>query len=271
MFKQLLSDNRIFGALVCVIVFVAGGLLYLNAVKRQAAQEPIKIYKPVAVETKPKPPPPGASANGHWHGDEWHDAPHEPQETAPAAPVVVTPAASAPRVKPFSNFTPDPNDDPVDAAYKRLEYIKNNPNEWGDFSPEALELMDEMTPMLPMEGEGENIIGYLEELSALRDPRSAEILLKYQLESGVSGRPVSDALVVMGPAVVPALIVRLEDLSSDSSLLRPMNLLDLIIAEHRSELGGIVEHIIIPKLEAIAKSNSPYSNAARHRVAELQQ
>ncbi len=23
-------------------------------------------------------PPPGASPNGHWHGDEWHDEPHEP-------------------------------------------------------------------------------------------------------------------------------------------------------------------------------------------------
>jgi hypothetical protein len=50
-----------------------------------------------------------------------------------------------------------------------------------------------------------------------------------------------------------------------------MNLLDPIIAEYRLELGGIVEHIIIPKLEAIAASNSPYSNAARRRVAELQQ
>ncbi len=25
-----------------------------------------------------KPPPPGAAHGGHWHGDEWHDAPHIP-------------------------------------------------------------------------------------------------------------------------------------------------------------------------------------------------
>ena len=24
-----------------------------------------------------RPPPPGASTNGHWHGDEWHDEPHD--------------------------------------------------------------------------------------------------------------------------------------------------------------------------------------------------
>ncbi len=24
-----------------------------------------------------KPPPPGAAPGGHWHGDEWHDTPHD--------------------------------------------------------------------------------------------------------------------------------------------------------------------------------------------------
>ena len=199
----------------------------------------------------------------HIHED---GTPHIGTHDAPAVAVPFQPSVPS-----FSNFTPDPNDDPVTTAYKRLEYIKNNPHEWGDLSPRTLELMDEMTPMLPMLGEGENIIAYLADLAALRDPRSAELLLTYQLDSGVSGRPVSDALVAMGPAAVPGLIVRLEDISSDSSLLRPMKLLDLIIAEHRADLGGIVEHIIIPKLAAIAASNSPYSNVALRRVAELQQ
>ena len=70
-----------------------------------------------------------------------------------------------------------------------------------------------MTPMPEppkVEGDGGDTIALLEELSALRDPRSAEILIKYQMESGIMGRPVTDALVAMGPASVPALVARLD-------------------------------------------------------------
>ena len=43
-----------------------------------ASQEPIRIYKPVALETTPKTPPPGETAeNGHWHAE-----PHEPASVA---------------------------------------------------------------------------------------------------------------------------------------------------------------------------------------------
>ena len=246
---------------VFIVAISAVGLYYLQT---RPPKEPIVIIKPVDIEQpKETEAPVGDTSEGHFH-EGTHEAHQPPFQLPPTEPVI-------PRGTPFANFTPDPNEDPVEAAYRRLEYIKNNPHEWGDLSPQTLVLMDEMTPMLPMLGEGDNIIAYLSDLSTLRDPRSAELLLTYQLDSGVSGRPVSDALVAMGPAVVPGLIVRLEDLSSDSSLLRPMNLLDPIIAEYRLELGGIVEHIIIPKLEAIAASNSPYSNAARRRVAELQQ
>lgn len=277
MLKDLFSNRLFIGVLAFFVLCVVGSLLYMQHVERVGAEklaEDRERLKPLTEKKGQQPstteaPIGDTSQGGHWHGDEWHDAPHE-ADASPTAPVAQD-TPPAPRQKPFANFSLDPSDDPVAAAYKRLDYIANNLHEWGQFSPRTLELIDEMTPMLPMEGEGENIIGYLEELSALRDPRSAEILLKYQLESGVQGQPVDDALVAMGPASVPALVARLDDLSGETFLMIPMELLDPIIAEHRSELGGIVEHIIIPKLAAIAKSNTGYQNAARHRVAELQQ
>lgn len=162
---------------VVLLVVCAVGFFILAT---QPPPEPIIIYKPVEVEKPPtpRPPPPGASPNGHWHGDEWHDAPHEAQ-APPAAPAVENIAPSTPRGKPFANFTPDPHEDPIAAAHKRLDYIANNLHEWGDFSPQTLELMEEMTPVPNIRegdvipGEGESEIAYLEELSALRDPQKS--------------------------------------------------------------------------------------------------
>ena len=137
--------------------------------------------------------------------------------------------------------------------------------------------MDEMTPVPNIragdviEGEGETEIAYLKDLSALRDPRSADLLLSWQMDSGVMGKPVDDALVAMGPASVPALIARLDDLSDDSPLSTPMSLLMQIVTKHRTELGGIVEHIIIPKFEAIAASHTVYHYYAGKLISELKQ
>ena len=81
MLNRLLSQNRIFIALVLALVFVASGLLYLNTVKRQATRD---IQRPQARVNAPKPPPPGETAeSGHWHGDVWHAEPHESVEVAP--------------------------------------------------------------------------------------------------------------------------------------------------------------------------------------------
>ena len=200
----------------------------------------------------------------HVHED---GTPHIGTHDEPSVAVPFQPSAPS-----FSNFTRDPNDDPVTTAYKRLDYIKNNLHEWGNFSERTLELMDEMTPMSEppkVEGDGGDTVALLKELSALRDPRSAEFLIKYQMESGIMGRPVDDALVAMGPASVPALIDRLDDLSGDSALSIPLELLLPIVAEHRTVLGGIVEHIIIPKLEAIAASTNTYRYYAEQTIADL--
>ena len=202
----------------------------------------------------------------HVHED---GTPHIGTHDEPSAAVPFQPSVPA-----FSNFTPDPNDDPVTTAYKRLDYIKNNLHEWGNFSPRTLEIMDELTPMREppkVEGDGGDTIAWLKELSALRDPRSAELLIKYQMESGIMGRPVDDALVAMGPASLPGLITRLDDLSGDSHLITPLDLVVQIVGEHRSALGGIVEYIIIPKFEAIAASDTVYQHAASWRLAQLRQ
>ena len=85
MLKQLLSDNRIFGALVCVVVFVAGGLLYLNAVNRQAArdiqrtQETVKQLQTPKTEAQPQNPIVSETEHGHIHADgTFHADPHPP-------------------------------------------------------------------------------------------------------------------------------------------------------------------------------------------------
>ncbi len=75
-------------ASLILIVGVVGVFVML-----QPDPEPEKRYKlPSEAENKQKkdvnqpqrpvsevvkPPPPGASPNGHWHGDEWHDEPHQ--------------------------------------------------------------------------------------------------------------------------------------------------------------------------------------------------
>ena len=68
--------------ILSALLFVIGcGLFYGRKVVNQ---EPVKIYKPVEVETKPKPPPPGEThESGHWHGDIWHAEPHETHAPAP--------------------------------------------------------------------------------------------------------------------------------------------------------------------------------------------
>ncbi|RKU13001.1 hypothetical protein C6503_16530 [Candidatus Poribacteria bacterium] len=83
MLKALFTNRLFMGALIFSLIVLMGCGLFYG--RRVANQEPIKSYKPVEVEVErevsvPKPPPPGASPNGHWHGDEWHDAPHETEK-----------------------------------------------------------------------------------------------------------------------------------------------------------------------------------------------
>lgn len=103
MFKQLFSDNRLFIAVFCLLVFIAGGLLYLQVVKQegrravQRTQEIVRQQQPPKTDSQPatpKPPPPGETAeSGHWHGDVWHAEPHATERVD--LPTGETPSANA--------------------------------------------------------------------------------------------------------------------------------------------------------------------------------
>ena len=82
MFKQLLNDNRIFSAIVCVLVFIAGGLVYLQVVKSQtrrdiqSTQERIKPLQTPQPQTQTAP-------GGHYHPDgTYHVGSHEAHSPA---------------------------------------------------------------------------------------------------------------------------------------------------------------------------------------------
>ena len=93
MFKKLLSDNRIFGAIVCVLVFIAGGLLYVQFVQRQASRDIQRTQDILEQRDTPQTgeAEPQTEAGGHFHADgTWHAEPHAPATPKPAPPSAVT-------------------------------------------------------------------------------------------------------------------------------------------------------------------------------------
>ena len=80
---------------------------------------------------------------------------------------------------------------PVAAAWARLEYIAQNPQQWGELSSDATELMAKLSPTRDTmtEGDTEEVIDLLAELGNLQDPRSAEIFVNYIRKSGLWGSP----------------------------------------------------------------------------------
>jgi hypothetical protein len=163
--------------------------------------------------------------------------------------------------------------DPVAAAWARLEYISQNPQEWGEFSPEAAELMAQLTPTWVFdeadgEGPAENAFKLLKKLVSFQDPRSAEVIANYINEGfGIN----NDAVVPIGPPLVPPLIPLLDANTSFEGRLKSVKLLGLLGEKHRHELGGAVEHIILPRVEQMATADpSPVvQRRAREAVARL--
>lgn len=258
MLRDMLS-NRIFIGILVLVICVVVSVYFLRT---DLPEAPIEIYTPVAPLPKPKAEAPigEAEQDGHVHEDgTWHEGSHEAHQN-PAAPSLVQ--------------VPDGiTDREVLAAWQRLDYIAKNPFEWGGHpSDRALELMDELTPMWVIDDphdHGEELMMTLDLLAEERDPRSAELLVTYQLDHPVSGTPIDEALVAMGPAAVPALVARLnpEDAADVymASIIR--NVVVPIVEQHRSELGGIVDHIILPRLVAIAEGSGYIGNRSRARKA----
>lgn len=190
--------------------------------------------------------------------------------------VLHTPGPSAENGK--SLPTPEASADLAAAAWVRLEYISQNLQEWGEFSPEATELIAQLTPTRPIstEEEMDEVIVLFEKLGKLRDPRSAEVIINYFLGVGLWEKPMKEALIAIGPPSVPLLIPLLE---ADTRLLGRLigtKLLGIIGAEHRQELGDAVEYIILPKLEKLVTFDpSPrvrwYASVAISRIRYRQQ
>ena len=185
-----------------------------------------------------------------------------------------------PSVKKPSETTQKPQetveqDDPVAAAWARLDYLSENLHEWGQFSPRATELIEQLTSTwnTSSEYDPEIAMELLEELCTLEDPRSLKVFVSYIFEGRVWGRPMEDTFVTIGPPSVPLLIPYLDESSRGSDV--AARVLGRIGEKHRDDLGGAVEFIILPKLEEIVMSDSDsYSRfdklAAQEAITRLQ-
>lgn len=97
----------------------------------------------------------------------------------------------------------------------------------------------------------------------------------YLCEGRIGGNDPIDALVEMGPPAVPYLVPYMLDMEL-SPVLRssPIEVLGRIAEKHRKDLGGIVDHIIIPRLEVILSEEEPdyhEGKEAREALARLEQ
>lgn len=73
------------------------------------------------------------------------------------------------------NNSPNDNVNDITDAEKRLQQIKDNPQEWGTISSKGTELINTLLPVLDLQNESdmEEVSELLTELASLRDPRSA--------------------------------------------------------------------------------------------------
>ena len=251
MLNNLLS-KRLF---ICIFVLLICGVVSVYFLRTDLPEEPIKIYTPVEPTPKPKAEAPvrETEQDGHFHADgTWHEGAHD----AHAPPAV--PGTAPPGVATTPDFPPvDPNDDPVEAAYKRLEYIKNNPYAWGGVHSErATELIAQLMPppVLIDHDHSYAVDAQIQELIAQNDPRAAHVLITTLCEGNVSGVAMYDALVELGPPAVPYILPYLDKGIAEGGYinLAVFDSLGRIGERYQGDLGGIVDHIIIPKLEVIA-------------------
>ncbi len=266
--------------LIVLLAMIGCGLFYARQVSKQA---PVKVYKVVEVEEPktPKPPPPGeTSESGHWKpGDEWHSQPHETHET----PAVSAGQSYIPEgVATTPNFPPvDANADPVEEAYKRLEYIKNNLYAWGGVHSErATELIAKLMPppVLIDHDHGDTLHQVTLELIAENDPRAAEVIIANMCDGYFGSVNMFEGLENIGPPAVPYILPYLEKGVREGGRIRlaVFESLERIGVRYRSDLGGIVDHIIIPKLELIVadEGNVLYDHAtfidAKYTLEQLE-
>ena len=245
-------------ATLLLLLGIAAVFIFLdqNAELRQLEKETAESDKLRQEHNKRQEPPqvqpPPQKAHVHADGSRHEGQHHDPMETSPS-----------PEFTPASIQIPEGITDPdVVAAWQRLDYISKHIWEWGARpSPHAAELIAELMPP-PNVFEGENAhddleatIEVIDELAQLRDPRSVETLVTYMCEGIIAGTPMEEALVEIGPPSVPFLIPYLREDAVKQYL--AVELLGRIGEQHWLELEGVVEHIIIPKLNKLLEPEAP--------------
>ena len=179
-------------------------------------------------------------------------------------------------------------DDPVAKAWAKLDELAENRFAWGGrTSPQTAGLVARLTPTVEYfatEGDAEVVGDLLDELARLRDPRSIETLVAYQCGGNIGRGEVERALIAMGPPVIPHLIPYLDSMGEAEASTRftdnagtmgmhiAVKVLSQIGVQHRADLDGIVEYIILPKLEELHANDAimyPIAMGIKAAVARL--
>lgn len=279
--------HKLYWGFVTFILLIIGAFVFL-IVKNQAEIRQLK-KEAAALQKQRQQQESEQVPQGHFHDDGTFHAGEPPdpiqQDGTPQSerhdePKVQYTAPKGAVTKP--NFPKiDPKEDPVKAAYKRLDYIKDNPYAWGGIhSPRATELINQLLPAeVPVDhAHGDLISQQIYELSAQGDPRAAEVLIAYMCDGGTGGSAMFDALEEIGPPAVPYVLPYLERFVAEGGItsVGMFYALGGIGARYGDDLGGILDHIIIPKLKVIAadEDNERYDSVcvivARSVLSELQ-
>ncbi len=252
-------SKKLYWGFATLILLIIGAFVFLivknQAEIRQLERDAAAVQKQLQQQNAQQVPQGEHPTQGHFHDDgTFHEGdPPEPIQTEPKVQHT-TPKGAV--LKP--NFPKiDPKEDPVKAAYKRLEYIKNNPYAWGGVhSPRATELITQLMPppVLLDHAHGEEVYALMEELIAQGDPRAAEVLITNICKGSMGGKIMTNALIEIGPPAVPYILPYLEKVVTQGGYARSVVFRSLasIAAAHRDDLGGIVEHILIPNITTIA-------------------
>ena len=262
-------------ATLLLLLGIAAVFIFLdqNAELQQLEKETAESDKQRQERNKPQETPqvqpPPQKAHVHEGGSRHEEQHHDPIETEPSreynpSPIQIPEGITDPDVK---------------AAWERLDYISKNIWEWGGVpSDETVHLINQLMP--PPDGfsgptghsDAEDTINLLGRLDP-NDPRAAEVMAAYLCEGRIGGRGPKNALVKMGVPAVPYLIpYMLDDTLMPLLRSRAIEVLGRIAQNHREDLGGIVEHIIIPRLEAVLSEEKPdydEGKGAREALARL--
>ena len=256
-----MSKKMIWGVATLIILIGAVGFLFyrqsmeIEQLKQQAAQDD-KVLEQHRNQKTPEVAD-AQRSTGHFHEDgTFHVGDHpDPIETDPPSR----------DYNPTRIQIPEGITDPeVQKAWERVDYIANNIWEWGGVPADrTVELVDQLMP--PPDGfsgpsghsdleDTINLLGWLD----TNDPRSAEVLATYLCEGRVGGNGPVDMLVDVGVPAVPYLIPYMLDMELSPVLRsRALEILGRIAENHRDELGGIVDYIIIPRMNAILSEEDP--------------